>query len=201
VGTPAAHHATTIVDATAVHSWYAEARPAPAARHLVERVWHGDPGWPRQMRLLPDGCLDIADRLSERLSRSPSEAGSLLVGAVTDRAAEHRPDPLVAEFVRRIRTGGATVDAVARAIGVSGRELRRRVRDDTALSPKQLQEVVRFRRALDGMSSLSLAATAAVAGYYDQAHLARQVRKIAGTTPSHLARSLTGGLRPACGGP
>lgn len=252
MGTPVANHVTTVVGATSVRSWYTERRPDATAGHLVHRIWHGDAGWRRRMRLLPDGCVDISwdgsvvtvtpataeaitvrldgrglttgarllphtavavlgrpvpelegpvpldqvwpadvvERLSDELRSSPAAAAGVLVAAIADRArtVDDRADPLVAAFVEGVRRAGVTVDGVGRSIGVSGRELRRRVRNDTGLTPKQLQEVLRFRRALDAMSTLGLARAAAVAGYCDQAHLTRQARKLAGTTPSRLVR-------------
>ena len=42
-----------------VVSAYRAYRPAPAAAAAVACTWHGIAGWPRPMRLLPDGCLDL----------------------------------------------------------------------------------------------------------------------------------------------
>lgn len=40
-------------------SSYREFGPAPAIARAVACTWQGTAGWPRQMRLLPDGCLDL----------------------------------------------------------------------------------------------------------------------------------------------
>lgn len=40
-------------------SAYREYRPAPAVAAAVACTWHGVAGWPRSIRLLPDGCLDL----------------------------------------------------------------------------------------------------------------------------------------------
>jgi transcriptional regulator GlxA family with amidase domain len=55
------------------------------------------------------------------------------------------------------------------------------------LSPKELAGVVRFDRAkrlLRAPGRPTLAEVAAVCGYYDQPHLAREWRELAGTAPS-----------------
>lgn len=40
-------------------SSYREYRAAPAVARAAACTWQGVPGWPRRMRLLPDGCLDL----------------------------------------------------------------------------------------------------------------------------------------------
>jgi AraC-like DNA-binding protein len=42
-----------------VISAYREYQAAPALARAVACTWQGVPGWPRRMRLLPDGCLDL----------------------------------------------------------------------------------------------------------------------------------------------
>ena len=136
--------------------------------------------------LWPQGA---ADRLTEMLrSSSPDSAIAQLTRTVNGCAGNpgHRPDPLVTAFIHRLAEPGTTIEATARSIGASDRTMRRRVRDDTALTPKALHEILRFRRALTTMPTSGLARAAVDAGYYDQAHLNRQVRKLTGTTPAAL---------------
>lgn len=45
--------------AAPVVSHYREYRPSPAAAQAITCTWQGVPGWPRRLRLLPDGCLDL----------------------------------------------------------------------------------------------------------------------------------------------
>jgi AraC-like DNA-binding protein len=53
-----------------VISAYREYRPAPAIARAAVCTWQGAGGWPRQMRLLPDGCLDLVwDGRNARLVR------------------------------------------------------------------------------------------------------------------------------------
>ncbi|MFG2988555.1 helix-turn-helix domain-containing protein [Streptomyces sp. NPDC048257] len=97
-------------------------------------------------------------------------------------AAATSPDPLVAEVVARLRAGEA-VAAIARAVGVGERQLHRRSLDAFGYGPRTLGRILRLRRALAlARAGLPYAEVACVAGYADQAHLAREVRALAGTT-------------------
>lgn len=42
-----------------VVSSYREYRPGPGAPEAVACTWHGIAGWSRQLRVLPDGCLEL----------------------------------------------------------------------------------------------------------------------------------------------
>jgi len=73
---------------TPVVSAYREYRPAPAVTRMVACTWHGFAGRPRQMRLLPDGCLDLvwdgqrarALRPAPRQVRRPVGESALVTG-------------------------------------------------------------------------------------------------------------------------
>ncbi|WP_369637884.1 helix-turn-helix domain-containing protein [Nocardia sp. JMUB6875] len=79
------------------------------------------------------------------------------------------------------------VAAVADEIGWSRRHLGNRFSAEFGISPKDAARVSRFersRRLLCEPNLPPLAAVAAVAGYYDQAHMAREWRELAGMPPS-----------------
>jgi len=60
------------------------------------------------------------------------------------------------------------------------------VRAELGLTPKQAARIVRFgqaRRCLRTGRTRSLAETAAVCGYFDQAHLANDWKQLGGCTP------------------
>ena len=91
-----------------------------------------------------------------------------------------------------LRSGGnAPVSQLARQAGWSERHLRTRFRTETGLGPKEAGRVIRFdrtrrllgRRAADG-HPLDLAGLAVSAGYFDQAHLDRDFRLLAGCSPT-----------------
>jgi AraC-like DNA-binding protein len=93
----------------------------------------------------------------------------------------------------------ATVAASARAAGLSERQLRRRFERAVGYGPATLARVRRFQRFLHrahapDAAGAPLARLAAEAGYADQAHLARECRRLAGLPPSAL---LATGAGPA----
>jgi AraC-like DNA-binding protein len=115
--------------------------------------------------------------------------------ALVARLANRRhDDALAAAAVAWIaRHPEAHVAQLARELGISARQLQRRVLAATGYAPKLLHRVLRFQRALVALGdpSTTLAGVAADAGYLDQAHLTREVRALAGATPKELAaRSL-----------
>src|SRR6476659_8572985 len=91
-----------------------------------------------------------------------------------------------------LREGGATrVSELAAGTGWSERHLTSRFRAEIGLAPKAAARVVRFDRArkllvrkLTAGGGYLLADLAADCGYFDQAHLAREFRALAGCPPS-----------------
>lgn len=84
-----------------------------------------------------------------------------------------------------------TTEAVASRHGFSTRQVERRVRDLSGLSPKQLASLGQLqfvRDALWAHPGSDLRLLAADAGYADQAHMSRQFRRYTGTTPAAFKR-------------
>ncbi|MFE9933832.1 helix-turn-helix domain-containing protein [Streptomyces sp. NPDC005533] len=105
------------------------------------------------------------------------------------------PDPLAAEVAARLRAGEA-VAAIAAAVGLGERQLRRRSLDAFGYGPRTLGRILRLRRALAlADAGMSYADVACAAGYADQAHLAREVRALAGTTLTAYAAGSDGAKR------
>jgi AraC-like DNA-binding protein len=100
----------------------------------------------------------------------------------------------------------ARVEQLSQKLGISSRQLQRRFTSAIGYGPKMFQSVLRFQRLLRLFGSdaqpLSLAHAAIDAGYSDQAHMTREVKRFAGRSPSALyanARSaleLSGWLDP-----
>jgi AraC-like DNA-binding protein len=81
------------------------------------------------------------------------------------------------------------VDDVAAELDVTGRHLRRIVLAEVGLAPKVYQQVVRLQRFIRAIDAgAPLAAAAMTAGYADQPHLTRAVRRFSALTPADLAR-------------
>ncbi|MFL6123148.1 DUF6597 domain-containing transcriptional factor [Actinophytocola sp.] len=138
---------------------------------------------------------DRVRRLGDELAAAPSvlAAEQVLAAAVAAVGAGWDPAaPRLLELVAR----GERVAAVADALGWSERQLHRRSLAGFGYGPKVLQRVVRFdravrlaRRARSGRSpgrGAGLASIAYRAGYADQAHLAREVRTLAGVPMTAL---------------
>lgn len=81
----------------------------------------------------------------------------------------------------------------ADAAGLSDRQLRRCCAKHSGLPPKQLARILRFRHAsrLLGQGVPDLAGLAIDCGYYDQAHMIRDFRELAGTSPARFMRQLS----------
>lgn len=97
-----------------------------------------------------------------------------------DRAVETLIDRIMASAGRR------SITQLARAIGLSTRQLERRFQMHVGLGPKLLARIIRFQKifkALEenphGWSEVALAC-----GYYDQAHLIHDFKAFSGQNPS-----------------
>ena len=87
--------------------------------------------------------------------------------------------------------GRARPSAVAGAVGLSHRQLNRLVRERVGIGLKPLIRLGRFQRALRALERpgrQSLAGAALRAGYFDQAHMARDFRLFAGISPGRYLR-------------
>jgi AraC-like DNA-binding protein len=82
----------------------------------------------------------------------------------------------------RAAQAGRPVSAIAAACGLSARQLQRRSNAAFGYGPKTLERIFRMQRAvaLARSSPSSFAGVSAETGYADQAHLAREVRAMAG---------------------
>jgi AraC-like DNA-binding protein len=132
-----------------------------------------------------------AGALVERLAEAPTWAARF---AVLDEVLTSRLDEpagpsreTVRAWERLVASGGSLdVRTLAREVGWSRRHLGERFRVELGLPPKVLGRVLRFERArrlLEAPRRPSLAEVAAVCGYYDQAHLNREFRELAGCSP------------------
>ena len=100
-------------------------------------------------------------------------------------------DPVVAHVAGRLNESGGncSLDALAAECGLGARQLQRRFRAGVGIGPKLFARITRFQRALsmlDGRVHGRLAELAASCGYFDQAHLIRDFRQLAGITPGRF---------------
>ncbi|MFE6751467.1 DUF6597 domain-containing transcriptional factor [Kitasatospora purpeofusca] len=159
---------------------------------------------------------EAAERLAERLAEQdgewgaergagvcgPAQVAAVLDAFVASRVPGWEPDRAVERAVALLgRPEGARLPDLAAELGLSERQLRRRVTDAVGYGPKTLHAVLRFRRAMawarsgdgdggvggrEGAAVPELAEVAARAGYADQAHLTREVRRWSGLSPTVL---------------
>jgi AraC-like DNA-binding protein len=88
--------------------------------------------------------------------------------------------------------GRAPIGWICDRLGRSRRHLAQRFREQVGLPPKTVARILRFERAVEllGTREIGLAELAFACGYYDQAHLNRDFRQFAGTSPGSFARRI-----------
>jgi len=143
----------------------------------------------------------LAAEVRERVRTAPDWAGRFAVlerflsarvrAAGDNRVA--RPEVSYAWERLLVSHGAVSVAELAAETGWSPRHLGEQFRAETGLSPKAGARVVRFDRARRGLlrrqaadGRVVIGDLAADYGYYDQAHLARDFRELAGCPPSVL---------------
>ncbi|WP_328493228.1 helix-turn-helix domain-containing protein [Streptomyces sp. NBC_00414] len=145
---------------------------------------------------LRDRRVDLADlwgggavrRLTERVDAAGDPAAALEAVAVRRAADAEPPDPRLRAVVAAL-SAGAAVASTAEEVGWGERQLHRRALVAFGYGPKMLARVLRLQRALALVRGGAAAAeVAVVAGFADQAHLAREVRELAGAPLGVLLR-------------
>ena len=108
-------------------------------------------------------------------------------------------DPVVLAATRALsREDPPSVAVLARHIGWSRQHLRRVFRTHVGVGPMTFTRVARLHRAIRRLQQgrgESLAEAAATLGYFDEAHMARDFRELAGVTPG-AARERRGSIFP-----
>lgn len=141
------------------------------------------------------GLYDLLPAAAKRLPATlePAQAAARVLDVTGLLVAGATPDPAMIRAAALLRDPAARTENVARDVGLSARQFRRRCDAAAGYGPKTLQRVLRFQRfvrmvdAPDGPPDL--AAAAALAGYADQAHLTRECADLSGLTPAALARA------------
>jgi AraC-like DNA-binding protein len=153
---------------------------------------------------LPGDIQALNDRFVP-LHRVCGSAADELVGGVRGRssveariaAIEDRLtcNPFITSVQQAIgelvgRRGQISVDDFAAAAGISERQLRRTCIRYSGLAPKMLARILRFRHAIRRLRQCNgdLAALAVDCGYFDQAHMTRDFRLLAGLSPGRYLR-------------
>ncbi len=202
---------------------YEEYLPPPELAPWVAVVWRIRSSIPFELRIVPDGCMDIirGDVIGSfsrpgfaRFEPGESSEGirfhpggfPALFGVPASELVDLRLRivDVAPRFrsLRRLAAEAEPPDALARAApaanslrtlvresGYSERQIRRRVLAATGHAPKRLMRIARMQRVLLHGRGQSWARTAADHGYYDEAHMANDVRELAGATPHMLLKT------------
>ncbi|QDQ96915.1 AraC family transcriptional regulator [Tomitella fengzijianii] len=162
-------------------TWQAEEILGPGVARLREQL-HEIPGW--------DGRFDAVE--------------GYLRARLSDARSRFRPrDEVRTAWVRlAVADGAIPVSALARDTCLSERQLAVVVRRELGVTPRDLGRLMRFdaafatltRAVRDGRRPL-LADVATAAGFYDQAHLAREFRRFTDTSPSAFVDEEIGNIQ------
>lgn len=132
----------------------------------------------------------LADRGTRLLAGGASANDALLGCVVAARESATGAPPFGgagAHLVTRLLAAGASVAGTAEAHGWTTRSLHRHANDAFRYGPATLRRVLRFHSALAlARRDVPPAEAATRAGYADQAHLAREVRVLAGVPLTQL---------------
>jgi AraC-like DNA-binding protein len=208
------HERPSVVPGVVV--WQRGARPGPSLARILpdgcmDLIWDGDrlfvagpdtrglgPGLlgvpahelrdatPPLRDLWPDADARV---LHEQVAGQPAAA----LEQWLERRAESWERPSLGPAVFDLAAGGLPVVAMAERLGYGPRQLHRRCLPLFGYGPQHLARVLRLSRALAAArAGEPLGRVAATAGFADQAHLTREVRDLAGTTPVRLLSESAG---------
>ena len=141
----------------------------------------------------------FAEHLLDSLQASKSIHAKIqtIESFFTSRLSEQKnADTLSREAVKLIdtRNGDIRVSEITDFFGVNDRQLQRAFEQHVGISPKTYSGVIRIQHFLKLLrtkdSSASITSLAYDAGFYDQAHLIREVKNLSGITPGqYMAES------------
>lgn len=175
---PGSHRVVAVL-----HPGYLPCLTGAGAGDFSELIVAWEDVWGPAARLIEEKILEAG---------SDAAAARAFQDALAGRLAPAKPPPLlVLGAVERLRRAEAPVGVgeLVRELGVSRQRLHVLLKDWTGFGPRTLGRILRFRRACEALRARaeSQALAAAHAEYYDQAHMLREFRRLAGTTPSKAA--------------
>ncbi len=164
--------------------------PGSAMALLALEAGALSPGWSPLESVLGERGRALAERVADAptalLRVSVVETFLLARLAPKDRRLERALSVIDAS------DGRVAVAELGRETGTSPRNLSRLFHAWVGLSPKHFARIVRAQAALKRLTEhepTEFGALAAELGYADQAHLARELKEIAGAAPSRLAKT------------
>lgn len=142
---------------------------------------------------------DLLPAAAKRLPATlePAQAAARVLDVTGLLVANGTTDLAMTRAAVLLRDPAARTEEVAKDVGLSARQFRRRCQATAGYGPKTLQRVLRFQRFVRTLDAHAgppdLASAAALSGYADQAHLTRECADLSGLTPAALARVRRGG--------
>jgi AraC-like DNA-binding protein len=164
-------------------------RPASDVRDRVLMVSElVDPAWSKRL------TAALRGRVGGRSASTDVEIASTLDSALGEllEGSPALDDKVMATVLRIIQSdGGLPISALADAVGLSPRHLRRRFVEATGLTPKELVRIRRLRKAAVDATrahAVNWSDLAARRGFADQAHMTGEFRRLTGHTPVSFLR-------------
>ena len=157
---------------------------------------------PQEVRDAAPALADVAPPLEDdtvdRLAAASSGTESAILDAALGRRlarARRLGDHRVLALARATFAADTPlrVDALTRLTGLGARQIERLYRDNVGFGPKTLSRLSRFQRVvrdIEPVPNMSWARLAALHGYADQSHLAREFLEFAGTTLTRYVAEL-----------
>ena len=149
---------------------------------------------------LRDRWVPVAAVWQRSLDRIRNQIGDFASATEALRALEEELRSRLAETPSRgldlvLRTGGrlekshgaVPVGALTDAAGVSGNHLATQFKAHVGVTPKRVARIYRFARlilSVDGLRPVDWSELAHAAGYFDQAHFAKEFKDFTGHTPT-----------------
>jgi AraC-like DNA-binding protein len=136
-----------------------------------------------------DSLFSIAGLTDIRAKRAALES-AMLRRLSSSREPDRAVDAAIRAFALHPE---ARIEPVSRYLGMSTRQLQRRFHAAVGYGPKLFQSVLRFQRLLHIAGAANgtgtLVQSSVEAGYADQPHMTREVRRFSDTSPSALLGS------------
>ena len=138
-----------------------------------------------------------AEEIARMIGDGPSTAERMrrLEAALCPIAPDRDPPPDMGFVFNALKSesAGPGMSVILDRLDVSPRTLRRRCQDAFGYGPKTLDRILRFQRFLNlarQAKAPRLAALAFEAGYADQAHLTREVRRLSSLSPATIVAQI-----------
>lgn len=133
---------------------------------------------------------DLAAALSSAASdEARTDAGNAVLLAALE--SNTNADPRLAKLLQAAGGGRCSAAEMAQQLSISGRTFSRLWHDVVGIQPREFVKLMRFHSALEKIDQgLPLTEVAAACGYSDQAHMARQIKSIAGLPATALRNRL-----------